>query len=143
MTLTYYRMDKTYEGTVALPVGEPQVLRGPSDVGTGKMPEDNLSPLSAVIDAINKRLGTDFAEGDRLLMVQALDDLSNDPTLGTQARTITLDNFRQAFDGAAYAAPPTRSTYAARIPDEGFTVASYGAALSVPGSVACFPVIFW
>jgi hypothetical protein len=94
-------MDKTYEGSVALPVGEPQVLRGPSDVGTGKPHDDNLSPLSAVIEAINKRFGTDFAEGDRLLMVQALDDLSNNPALGTQARTNTLDNFRHAFEPAA------------------------------------------
>ena len=101
VTLTYYRMDKTYEGPVALLLGEPQFLGGPSDVGTGKPPEDNLSPLSAVIDAINKRFGTDFAEGDRLLMVQALDDLSNNSALGTQARTNTLDNFRHAFEPAA------------------------------------------
>jgi len=101
VTLTYYRMDKTFEGPVSLPVGEQQFLGGPSDVGTGKPPEDNLSPLSAVIDAINKRFGTDFAEGDRLLMVQALDDLSNNSALGTQARTNTLYNFRHAFEPAA------------------------------------------
>ena len=101
VTLTFYRMDQTYEGAVALPIGEPQVLSGASEVGTGKAAEDDLSPLSAVIDAINKRFGTDFAEGDRLLMVQALDDLSGDPALEAQARTNTLDNFRHAFEPAA------------------------------------------
>jgi type I restriction enzyme, R subunit len=45
--------------------------------------------------------GTDFAEGDRLLMVQALEDLSGDATLETQAKTNTLDNFRHAFEPAA------------------------------------------
>lgn len=101
VALTYYRMDKTYEGSLALPVGEPQIIKGASDVGTGKPAEDNLSPLSTVIDAINKRFGTDFAEGDRLLMVQALDDLSGDAALAAQARGNTLDNFRHAFEPAA------------------------------------------
>jgi type I restriction enzyme R subunit len=101
VTLTYYRMDKTFEGSVALPVGEQQIIRGASDVGTGKPNEENLSPLSTVIDAINKRFGTNFAEGDRLLMVPALEDLSADATLETQAKTNTLDNFRHAFEPAA------------------------------------------
>jgi type I restriction enzyme R subunit len=46
-------------------------------------------------------MDTDFNEGDRLLMVQALDDLSGDQTLEAQARTNTLDNFRHAFEPAA------------------------------------------
>jgi type I restriction enzyme, R subunit len=85
-------------------VGEQQTIRGASDVGTGKPTEENLSPLSTVIDAINKRFGTDFAEGDRLLMVQALDDLTGNSTLEAQARTNTLDNFRHAFEPAAIGA---------------------------------------
>jgi type I restriction enzyme R subunit len=101
VALTYYRMDKTFEGTVALPLGEPQIIGGASDVGTGKPKEDNFSPLSEVIDLINKRFGTDFSEGDRLLMVQALDDLSANATLEAQARSNTLDNFRHAFEPAA------------------------------------------
>ena len=101
VTLTYYRMDKTFEGSVVLPVGEQQIIGGASEVGTGKANEDNISPLSAVIDLINKRFGTDFAEGDRLLMVQALDDMAGDAKLEAQARTNTLDNFRHAFEPAA------------------------------------------
>ena len=104
VTLTYYRLDRTHEGAIALPVGEPQALTGASDVGTGKPAEQELSPLSNVIDAINKRFGTDFAEGDRLLMTQALNDLAADATLEAQARTNTLDNFRHAFEPAAISA---------------------------------------
>jgi type I restriction enzyme R subunit len=99
--LTYYRMDKTHEGAVALPVGETQVIKGASEVGTGKQKDDDLSALSKVIDLINERFGTDFAEGDRLLMEQALDDLSANTTLEAQARANTLENFRHAFDPAA------------------------------------------
>jgi type I restriction enzyme R subunit len=85
-------------------VGEQQTIRGTSTVGTGKPNEQNLSPLSTVIEAINKRFGTDFAEGDRLLMVQALDDLTGNSTLEAQARTNILENFRHAFEPAAIGA---------------------------------------
>ena len=99
--LTYYRMDKTHEGSVTLPVGEPQIITGATEVGTGKPKEDDMSALSKVIDLINERFGTDFTEGDRLLMEQALDDLSSNTALEAQARTNTLENFRHAFDPAA------------------------------------------
>jgi type I restriction enzyme R subunit len=116
VTLTYYRMDKTYEGSVALAIGEQHTIGGASEVGTGKSTEDELSPLSTVIDAINKRFGTDFNEGDRLLMVQALDDLSGDQTLEAQARTNTLDNFRHAFEPAAIDAILSRASFFSLLP---------------------------
>ena len=101
VTLTYYRMDKTYEGNVELPVGEQQIITGVSELGSGKPKEDDLSPLSKVIDLINERFGTDFTDTDKLLMVQALGDLADNEALGEQARSNTLDNFRHAFDPAA------------------------------------------
>ncbi len=101
VTLTYYRMDKTYEGAVALPVGEPQVLTGASEVGTELAKDDALSPLSKVIELVNERFGTDFTENDKLLMVQVVNDLSADESLAEQARTNTTDNFRHAFNPAA------------------------------------------
>ena len=118
VTLTYYRLDKTHEGAVVLPVGDPQVIGGASEVGTGKPKEDNLSPLSTVIDAINKRFGTDFTEGDRLLMVQALADLSEDKTLETQAQTNTMENFRHAFEPAAVNAILNRNQRNGEITDQ-------------------------
>ena len=99
--MTYYRLDKSHEGALTLPEGESQALRGAGEVGTGKPAEHDLSPLSTVIELINKRFGTDFAEGDRLLMAQALDDLAADGTLAAQARTNTLENFRHAFEPEA------------------------------------------
>jgi type I restriction enzyme R subunit len=101
VALTYYRLDKTFEGTVPLPVGEPQVLTGPSEVGTGKPKDDDLSPLSKVIDLINERFGTDFTDTDKLFMEQVVADLGKDAALAEQARTNTMVNFRHAFDPAA------------------------------------------
>ncbi|MBU8541989.1 type I restriction endonuclease subunit R [Falsiroseomonas tokyonensis] len=101
VTLTYYRLDKTFEGTVALPVGEAQTLIGPAEVGTGKAKDEDLSPLSAVITLANERFGTDFNESDKLFMQQIVLDLAKDDKLAEQARTNTLGNFRHAFDPAA------------------------------------------
>jgi type I restriction enzyme R subunit len=101
VTLTYYRLDKTFEGTVALPVGETQTLTGPAEVGTGKPKDEDLSPLSAVITLVNERFGTDFNESDKLFMQQIVLDLAKDEKLAEQARTNTLGNFRHAFDPAA------------------------------------------
>jgi type I restriction enzyme, R subunit len=101
VTLTYYRMDKTYVGAVILPVGEPQALTGPTAVGTEKAKDDALSPLSKVIDLINERFGADFTENDKLLMVQVVNDLAENEGLADQARTDTMTNFRHAFNHAA------------------------------------------
>ena len=118
VTLTYYRLARTFDGTIALPVGEPQTIGGAAEVGTGKPVEDSLSPLSQVIDAINKRFGTEFAEGDRLLMVQALDDMAGDAALAAQARTNTLDNFRHVFEPAAVDAILSRNQRNGEITDQ-------------------------
>jgi type I restriction enzyme R subunit len=101
VTLTYYRIDKTYEGAVILPVGETQELTGPTEVGTERAKDDALSPLSKVIELVNERFGTDFTENDKLLMVQVVNDLAEDEELADQARTNTMDNFRHAFNPAA------------------------------------------
>ena len=101
VTLTYYRLDKTYDGNIALPVGEPQIITGPTEVGSGKQKEDDLSPLSEVIDLINERFGINWTENDRLYFDQVVNDLATNPGLSEQARTNTMDNFRHAFEPAA------------------------------------------
>jgi type I restriction enzyme R subunit len=101
VTLTYYRMDKTYDGAVTLPIGGQQALTGPTAVGTEKAKDDALSPLSKVIELINERFGTDFTENDKLLMVQVVNDLAENEGLADQARTNTMTNFRHAFNPAA------------------------------------------
>src|ERR1019366_9753905 len=108
VTLTYYRMDKTYEGAVPLPVGEQQLLTGPTAVGTEKPKDEAVSPLSEVIELINERFGTNFTETDKLMMVQVVNDLADDQGLADQARTNTMTNFSHAFNPAAMEAVITR-----------------------------------
>ena len=108
MTLAYYRLEKTSEGSASLAPGDGGTLTGPSEVGTGKLKEDQQSPLSAVIDLINERFGTDFGPEDKLFMDQVVGDLSHDETLAAQARSNPLDNFKHAFDPAAMSAVVNR-----------------------------------
>lgn len=117
VTLTYYRMDKTYEGAVPLPVGEQQVLTGPTAVGTEKPKDEAVSPLSEVIELINERFGTNWSETDKLFMTQAVNDLTENEGLVDQARTNTMTNFSHAFNPAAMAAVMDRMERNADIAD--------------------------
>lgn len=108
VALTYYRLSKTGEQQIILPVGEEQVLTGPTEVGTGKAQDDDLSPLSTIIQTLNTKFGTDFTEADRLLFDQVATDLSADDGLTEQARTNPIENFRLVFEPAALAALVTR-----------------------------------
>jgi type I restriction enzyme, R subunit len=101
VTLSYYRLQKTFEGSVSLSAGDAGVLIGPAEVGTTKPKEDATSPLSEVIRTINNRFGTDFTDEDRLLMEQVVGDLAKDEGLSSQARSNSLDNFRHVFEPKA------------------------------------------
>ncbi|WP_046861615.1 type I restriction endonuclease subunit R [Microvirga massiliensis] len=101
VSLAYYRLEKTFEGSVSLTPGETGTLTGPTAVGTHKPNDEAVSPLSEVIRLINDRFGTDFSEEDRLLMEQVVGDLGKDEGLAAQARSNTLANFRHVFDPRA------------------------------------------
>ncbi len=101
VALTSYRIDKTFEGSAALGVGDTKTVYGPSEVGTGRVPEEKTSPLSAVIQVINERFGTDFSEEDRLLFEQISGDMANDEKLAQQARANTKEKFKEVFEPKA------------------------------------------
>ncbi|MET0119259.1 MAG: DEAD/DEAH box helicase family protein [Sedimenticola sp.] len=96
--LTSYRNDKTFEGSAALGVGETKTVYGATDVGTGSVPEEHKSPLSAIIQVINERFGTDFTDEDRLLFDQISGDMAQDEKLAEQARAGSKDKFKVVFE---------------------------------------------
>lgn len=63
--LQYYRLQKSYEGTIEL-VKEDGVLYGKTS-GTGLPLEDEKEKLSEIIQKLNERLGTNFTEMDKVL----------------------------------------------------------------------------
>lgn len=109
VNLAFYRLTRTFDGSVSLSAGDTGVLTGVQDVGTAKQKEDAFSPLSAVITLINDKFGTDFDENDKLFWDQVNNDLSKDDALTQQARTNDLENFRHAFDPKAINAVLGRS----------------------------------
>jgi type I restriction enzyme R subunit len=67
--LQYYRLRANYSGEIDLREGEPEWVKSPTDVGTGKSMEER-APLSEIIKVLNERFGTNFTEEDRLFFEQ-------------------------------------------------------------------------
>ncbi len=104
VTLAYYRLTRTHEGSLSLPSGESATVSGPTDVGTGRSKEDDRVRLSEIVDVLNQRFSTEFSKEDQLYFDQIVGDLKNDDRLGDQARNNTIDQFRLAFDPKGMAA---------------------------------------
>ncbi len=67
--LQYYRLQRIYSGEIPLDEGDPQGVKSPTDVGTGKAKEEKV-PLSQIIQVLNDRFGTNFTEEDRFFFEQ-------------------------------------------------------------------------
>ena len=67
--LQYYRLERIYSGEIDLHIGEPEGVKSPTDVGTGKA-KDEKTPLSEIINALNERFGTNFTDEDRFFFEQ-------------------------------------------------------------------------
>jgi type I restriction enzyme R subunit len=95
--LKFYRLQKISEGRIALEPGTPGALKGPSDVGTGRV-EDEQVPLSRVVDVLNDRFGTEFTSADELFWDQVRADATADESVRDAGEANTIDNFAHVFD---------------------------------------------
>jgi type I restriction enzyme R subunit len=62
------------------------------------MSKDDEEALSEIINVLNKRFSTEFAEADKLFFDQIESELVNDEGLSQQAKSNTIDNFKFGFD---------------------------------------------
>ncbi|MEO6324432.1 MAG: DEAD/DEAH box helicase family protein, partial [Thermoanaerobaculia bacterium] len=97
--LKYYRLQKISEGTIALAKGEGGVLKGPTEVGTGKSKDEEVE-LSRLIDVLNERFGTNFRPADELFFEQIREEAASREDLQEAAKVNSLDDFRFVFDKA-------------------------------------------
>ncbi len=67
--LQYYRLQRIYSGEITLREGDPEGVKSPTDVGTGKAKDEKV-PLSEIIKVLNERFGTNFTEEDRFFFEQ-------------------------------------------------------------------------
>ncbi|MEX2577544.1 MAG: type I restriction endonuclease [Verrucomicrobiales bacterium] len=94
--LEYYRLQKIAEGSIHLGGGEAQRLKGPTEVGTGKVREDEIE-LSQLIGMLNERFGTDFTEADQLFFDQLAEEAVEREELQQAANANPLDKFQLLF----------------------------------------------
>ncbi|MFD1435780.1 type I restriction endonuclease subunit R [Kroppenstedtia eburnea] len=97
--LEYYRLEKTAEGRIHLIAEESAALKGATAAGTARgRGEEEEVPLSSIIEMLNERFGTDFAESDKLFLDQIEEDLLQDEEVVQAAQNNTKSNFRYVFD---------------------------------------------
>ena len=97
--LEYYRLQKISEGSIDLGRGEADPVKGPSDVGTGQVDDEEIR-LSELIDILNERFGTDFTEADQLFFDQIEGEAKGKESLQQAAKVNTMGDFLQIFKNA-------------------------------------------
>jgi len=90
--LQYYRLERIHAGPIDLTKGDPQAVKSPTDVGTGKS-KDEKAPLSEIIQVLNERFGTQFTEEDRLFFQQIKEKAINNDQVIQTALANPLDKF--------------------------------------------------
>jgi len=93
VALQYYRLERVYSGAIELKEGEPEGVKSPTDVGTGKAKDEHV-PLSEIIRVLNERFGTQFSEEDRLFFEQIKERATRHEHIVQTALANPLDKFQ-------------------------------------------------
>ena len=94
--LQYYRLKQIYQGAIVLHEGEPEGVKSPTDVGTGRAKEEKV-PLSEIIKVLNERFGTQFTEEDRFFFEQIRAKAASNPQVVNLRRANPFDKFKMGL----------------------------------------------
>ena len=97
VALRFFRLQQMTEGSIDLSEGEGYPLKGPTDVGTAYVKEGDVA-LSALIDRLNERFGTDFTEADQLFFDQIRISAENNENIAEAARANSFNDFASYLD---------------------------------------------
>jgi type I restriction enzyme R subunit len=97
VALEYYRLQKIREGSISLEKGHDGELPPITDAGS-KEEQEEMAPLSEVIALMNERFGTHFTGNDLYFIRAVGEDMLLDKTLGHQAVSNTIENFKYGFE---------------------------------------------
>ncbi|SHF76318.1 type I restriction enzyme, R subunit [Fodinibius roseus] len=97
VALKFYRLEKISDGSIDLSEGESRDIKGPSDVGTGKIREEYVK-LSQLVELLNERFGTNFTQADQLFFDQIEEEAILDEDIQKAAKANNLDDFRYIFE---------------------------------------------
>ncbi len=93
VVLQYYRLQRIFSGGIALKEGEPEGVKSPTDVGTGKTKDDRV-PLSEIIKVLNERFGTNFTDEDRFFFEQIREKAANNQQIVQLRQANPFDKFQ-------------------------------------------------
>ena len=97
VALRFFRMQQVTEGSIDLSEGEAELLKGPTDVGTAQLKDQEVA-LSSLIERLNDRFGTSFTEADQLFFDQICSSAENDESIADAARANNLTDFTSYLD---------------------------------------------
>jgi len=97
VALRFFRLQQMSEGSIDLSEGEAYPLKGPTDVGTAGIKEEEVA-LSSLIDRLNARFGTEFTQADQFFFDQVRASAENDERIAEAARANSLANFSSFLD---------------------------------------------
>ena len=97
VTLKYFRMRQIGEGSIDLSKGEAEPLKGPTDMGTARVKDEEVE-LSSLVEKLNERFGTDFTEADQLFFDQVNSIAENKEKITEAALANTFENFSSYFE---------------------------------------------
>ena len=90
--LEFYRLQRMSSGAIHVADGMGAYVTSPTAVGTGD-PEEELVPLSEIIERLNERFGTDFTDEDRLFFEQVKDRALRNEDVRNTALANSFDKF--------------------------------------------------
>lgn len=91
--LQYYRLERIFSGAITLRDGEPEGVKSPTDVGTGKAKEEKAL-LSEIINVLNERFGTNFTDEDRFFFEQIREKAAANDQIVKLRRANPFDKFQ-------------------------------------------------
>ena len=91
--LQYYRLQRIYSGEITLREGDPEGVKSPTDVGTGKGKDEKV-PLSEIIQILNERFGTNFTDEDRFFFEQIREKATANEQVIQLRRANPFDKFQ-------------------------------------------------
>ena len=97
VALRFFRLQQMNEGSIDLSDGEADPLKGPTDVGTAQVKDEDVT-LSSLIDRLNERFGTNFTDADQLFFDQIRASAENNENIAEVARANSFKDFASYLD---------------------------------------------
>jgi len=92
------RVERTYEGKIELKPGEPGVVEPASEEVRRPLTDEELEPLSRIIEELNERFGVGLGPEDRVTLGHVLDRAAEQDALRQRVENNPEENARLAFE---------------------------------------------